>query len=100
MQDTTLVYRNETDLSERLTSQNKSRDAFDSALTGCRITLAALNLEFGKLIEPKQLGKSKQGTIEMGFQAKARLVWKEDIMKQLLDHMRTDGIVAVSYHNP
>lgn len=79
-----LVYKNETDLSFRLKAQTPLREAFDGALTGCRMTLAALNLELDKLVEPKKV----MNPMEIGFQAKARLVWKEDIMQQLLDQTR------------
>ena len=79
-----LVYKNETDLSSRLTAQAPLREAFDGALTGCRMTLAALNLELDKLAEPKK----PTTAMDIGFKAKARLVWKEEIMKQLLDQTR------------
>lgn len=79
-----LVYKNESDLSSRLTAQKPLREAFDDALTGCRMTLAALNLEMDKLIEPN-MGTQTTG---FGFRVKAKLVWKEDIMKQLLDQTR------------
>lgn len=48
------------------------------------MTLAALNLIMDKLVEPTK------GTnlMEIGFQERVRLVWKEDIMKQLLDQTR------------
>lgn len=45
------------------------------------MTLAAFSLELDKLIEPKKGTKRTK----LGCQAKARLVWKEDIRKQLLD---------------
>ncbi|MCJ1348642.1 hypothetical protein MMC31_006874 [Peltigera leucophlebia] len=79
-----LVYRNEADLSSRLKALPPLREAFDGALTGCRMTLSALNLELDKLIEPKK----GMNPMEIGFQAKARLVWQEDVMKQLLDQTR------------
>lgn len=79
-----LVYKNETGLSSKLAAQKILREAFDGALTGCRMTLAALSLELVKLIEPKKGTKAT----EFGFQAKARLVWREDIMKLLLDQTR------------
>ena len=79
-----LVYKNESDLSSRLTAQKPLREAFDDALTGCRMTLAALNLELDKLVEPKEGMQS----MEFGFRAKARLVWREAAMKQLLDQTR------------
>lgn len=80
-----LVYKNETDLSLRLTAQALLREAFDGALTGCRMTLAALNLELDKLAEPKK----PTNPLDIGFKAKARVVWKEDVMKQLLDQTRS-----------
>ena len=79
-----LVYKNETDLSSRLAAQAPLREAFDAALTGCRMTLAALDLELDKLVEPKKPMNPR----DIGFKAKIRLVWKEDIMKQLLDQSR------------
>lgn len=67
----------------------KDGKVFDKALTGCRITLTALNLEVGKLVEPKpQQGKIKEGPMEMKFCAKVKLIWKEDVMKHLLEHTR------------
>lgn len=84
-----LVFRNETALAERLQGQKSLNDAFDKALTGCRITLTALNLEVGKLVEPKQQqGKMKEGPMEMKFSAKVKLIWKEDVMRHLLEHTR------------
>lgn len=79
-----LIYKYETDLSSRLAAQAPLREAFDSALTACRMTLAALNLELDKLAEPKK----PTNPLDIGFKAKARLVWKEDIMKPLLDQTR------------
>lgn len=79
-----LVHKDETGLSSKLAAQEMLREAFDGALTGCRMTLAALSLELDKLAEPKKGTK----TTELSFQAKATLVWKENIMKQLLDQTR------------
>lgn len=73
--------RNETDLSSSLTAQEPLREVFDGVMTGCRLTLAALNIELDKLVEPKKGMKP----MEIGFQAKARLVWEGDIMIQLRD---------------
>lgn len=79
-----LVYKNEADLSSRLTAQKPMQEVFDDALTGCRITLAALNLELDKLVKPEK----DMRPMEIRFRAKTRLVWNEDIMKQLLDQTR------------
>lgn len=51
------------------------------------MTLDALNREVIKLAEPNRDG-GRGGRFEMGFRAKARLVWNEDVMKGLLDHTR------------
>lgn len=79
-----LIYKNERDFPSRLTAQAPLREAFDFALTGCRMALAVLNLELDKLAEPRKPATS----MDIGFKAKARLVRKEDIMKQLLDQVR------------
>lgn len=81
-----LIYRNATDLAKRLDSQKDLREVCDNALTGCRMKLAALNMEAGKLVEPMQSDKS--GKLEVAFKAKARILWKEDVMKGLLDYTR------------
>ena len=79
-----LVYKNEADLSSRLKAQKPMQEVFDDALTGCRITLAALNLELDKLVETEK----GMRPMEIRFRAKTRLIWKEDIMKQLLNQTR------------
>lgn len=76
-----LIFKKEADLSSRLIAQEPLPKTFDGAFTGCRITLAALNFELDKLVEPKKSMKP----MDFGFQAKAPLVWKENIMEQLLD---------------
>lgn len=79
-----LVCKNETDPSSRLTAQAPLREAFDCALTGCRMTLAALNPELDKLAKPKK----PTNAMNIGLKEMALLVWKEEIMKQLLDQTR------------
>ncbi|MCJ1345190.1 hypothetical protein MMC31_003396 [Peltigera leucophlebia] len=83
-----LVYKNESALSLRLTAHESMREAFDGALTGCRMTLAALNLELDKLVEPKTATGEGVETMKIGLQVKQNFVWKENIMKQLLDQTR------------
>lgn len=79
-----LVYWMKADLSSTLKAEKLMREIFDGAFTKCRMTLAALNLELEKLVDPKKGMKP----MEIEFQAKPRLVWKEEIMKQLLGQMR------------
>lgn len=83
-----LVYKIESDLSLRPLAQEPMREAFDGALTGCRMTLAALNLELDKLVEPKEITQKGAETMKIGFTMKRKVVWKENIMKQLLDQTR------------
>lgn len=61
------------------------REAFDGALTGCRMTLTALNLGLDKLVEAKEVTQKGAEAMNIGFQVKRKVVWKESIMKQLLD---------------
>lgn len=58
----------------------------DNPLTGCRMTFAALNMEVGKMVEPTQSDQSEK--LEGVFEANARNLWKEAVMKGLLDHTR------------
>lgn len=76
-----LVYENKSDLSSRLAAQKPMREAFDAALTGCRMTLAALNLELDKLVEPRAVTEKGAETMKIG-------VWKENTLKKLLDQTR------------
>lgn len=80
-----LVYRNESSLYSRLAAWKPLQEAFDSALTGGRCTLAALDLELDKLVKPKD---GHAGTQCLDFKQKPKLVRKEAIMKQLLDKMQ------------
>lgn len=65
-----LVHKNETGFCSKLAAQDILREGFDGALTGCRMTLAALGFELNLLIESKKGTK----TTELSFQvAKARL---------------------------
>lgn len=82
-----LPVQNPGHLSAQLRSQKHLTEAFDKSLSGCRMTLDALNRGVIKLVEPNRDG-GRGGIFEMGFRAKARLVWNEDVMKGLLDHTR------------
>lgn len=64
------------------------REAFDGALTGCRMTLTALNLELDKLVEAKEVTQKDAEAMKIGFQVIRKVVWKESIIKQLLDRTR------------
>lgn len=83
-----LVYKNEAGLSSRLKAQELMREAFDCSLTGCRMTLAALDLELDKLMEPRKVMEKGTEETKIGFQMKQKDFWKETAMKQLLDQTR------------
>lgn len=82
-----LFFRNDTDLSEQLETQNTLRESFVDALTGCPMIVAALNTQIRSLIGPKK-AKPKERSSGIGFQVKAEIFWKEETMKQLLDPSR------------
>lgn len=81
-----LVYEGNTVLTARLSSEKSLRDAFDDALTGCRMTVAAVDVEIRKLIDSEGFNGSRKA--EIGFKRKLRYVWKEDLMQSLLDQTR------------
>lgn len=81
-----LVYQSSSVLTARLSSEKSLRDAFDSALTGCRMTVAAVDVEIRKLIDSEAVSHS--GKPEISFRRKLRYVWKEDLMQNLLDQTR------------
>ena len=81
-----LVYQSSSVLTARLSSEKSLRDAFDSALTGCRMTVAAVDVEIRKLIDPEAVNHG--GKPEISFKKKLRYVWKEDLMQSLLDQTR------------
>lgn len=83
-----LFYENGLDLYSKLIAQESIRQAFDGALTGCRMTLSALTLELDKLVELKKVTDKGAETMKIGFQVKQELIWKENVMKQLLDQTR------------
>ena len=81
-----LVYDSSSVLTARLSSEKSLRDAFESALTGCRMTVAAINVEIRKFIDSEGINGSKKADI--GFEGQLRYVWKEDVMQSLLDQTR------------
>ncbi|KAF2145327.1 uncharacterized protein K452DRAFT_355813 [Aplosporella prunicola CBS 121167] len=56
--------------------------AFDTALTGCEVVYACLDEEIQRLV----LGAVN--TDNLTWKVKARFVWKEDVMKELLQQLR------------
>ena len=81
-----LVYESNKVLTARLSSEKSLRDAFDSALTGCRMTVAAVDIETRKIIDSEAVSHS--GKAEIPFKRKLKYVWKEDLMQSLLDQTR------------
>ena len=81
-----LVYESNSVLTARLGSEKSLRDAFDSALTGCRMTVAAVDVEIRKIIDFESFDGS--GEAEIGFKGKLKYAWKEDYMQSLLDQTR------------
>jgi hypothetical protein len=54
----------------------------DRSLTGCTVLFSCLNEEIGKV------SKSADGHNTIAWKAKARMVWKNDTFKELLDGLR------------
>ena len=81
-----LIYESKKVLTARLGSEKSLRDAFDSALTGCRMTVAAVDVEIRKLIDSEAISKSE--TVAIPFKKRLSYVWKEDLMQSLLEQTR------------
>jgi len=54
----------------------------DRSLTGCAVIFSCLDEEIRKVSEPAD------GHVTLAWKAKARMVWKYDAFKELLDSMR------------
>jgi hypothetical protein len=66
----------------RLDSQSQLNAAFETALTGCSVILVALDGELQKLAEDQRV------TGESPRLVRPKYTWNEDIMKELLQHLR------------
>jgi hypothetical protein len=77
-----LFLHNLDSLTLRLDSQSQLHAAFETALTGCSVTLAALDGELQKLAEGQRV------TGESSRLVRLKYMWNEDIMKELLQHLR------------
>ncbi|KAK7540390.1 hypothetical protein IWX49DRAFT_555213 [Phyllosticta citricarpa] len=66
------------------------RDIFDTAVTGCNVALSCLEHETNKL------AKSARDGASFGWRVKAKYLWKEDIMNDLLQKLRgQQGAIAL-----
>ncbi|KAK8154429.1 hypothetical protein BKA80DRAFT_313517 [Phyllosticta citrichinensis] len=66
------------------------RNIFDTAVTGCNVALSCLEHETSKL------AKSARDGASFGWRVKAKYLWKEDIMNDLLQKLRgQQGAIAL-----
>jgi hypothetical protein len=77
-----LFLHNPDSLKLQLGLQNQLHAAIETALTGCSVTLAALDDELQKLAE----GQTVTG--ESSRLVRLKYMWNEDIMKELLQNLR------------
>lgn len=70
------------------------RDVFDMAITGCAVVLSCLDEEIKKL-----LAGSNQGS-GFGWKVKAKYLWKEDTMMDLLQKLRgQQGAISLLFQS-
>jgi hypothetical protein len=62
------------------------QNTFDVALTGCSVIYSCLDVEVQKL------RKAAGGASDPGWAEKAKFLWKEDRMKELLENLRGQEI--------
>lgn len=77
-----LVVQNTDVLSTQLSFRPELGTAFDTALTGCMVVFRVLDDEV------KKLTSGGDGTAKLGFKVKARYLWDEETMKELLQQIR------------
>lgn len=77
-----LFLHNLDSLISRLDSQSQLHAAFETALTGCSVTLNALDDELQKLAEGQRVSGESSRLVRLKY------MWNEDIMKELLQHLR------------
>ncbi len=75
----TLTLEKPVALSSNLASPGTLMTSFDNALIGCMEVLSVIECELNKLVEDS-------GT--MGFGARVRVLWNEETMSRLLQHLR------------
>jgi len=59
------------------------RSTLETALTGCLVIVSVLEREIGLLCPP-----GLSGTGGLDWVARVKMMWKEDVMKELLGHLR------------
>jgi hypothetical protein len=77
-----LVFNNPDAFSSQLESRPELSSTFDTALTGCVVVFSVLDTEVQKLTRQ---ALQKGG---IGWAARAKVIWKEDTMKNLLQQIR------------
>lgn len=80
-----LVLQDPDALSKQLQFRPELETVFDTALTGCMVVFSVLDDEVQKLTTA---GADAVGSAKLGFKAKARYLWNEATMKELLQQIR------------
>lgn len=77
-----LILRDAGGITGQLEEGSDLTNIFDCALTGCSVVLEVIDDEIQKLVE------ASNGEVELGWAARCRLIWNEDLMKDLLTQLR------------
>lgn len=77
-----LILRDADDITGQLQDGSELTKIFDCALTGCSVVLDVIDDEIQKLVE------ASNGEEETGWSARCRLIWNEDLMRDLLVQLR------------
>jgi hypothetical protein len=80
----TLLLRNTEGISSLFDARPELYDVLDMALTGCMVVFSCLDEEVRQITGQ---AKSLEAVADLGWQKKLQLLWNEDKMKELLQHL-------------
>ncbi|EOD45904.1 putative ankyrin repeat domain-containing protein 28 protein [Neofusicoccum parvum UCRNP2] len=87
----------EKDSAKGIDFNDELRDVFDMAITGCTVVLSCLDDEIKKLLAGS---KSQGGGGGFGWKVKAKYLWKEETMMDLLQKLRgQQGAISLLFQS-
>jgi hypothetical protein len=84
----TLLLRNSDGISSLFDTRPELYDVLDMALTGCMVVFSALDEEVRQITGQ---ARRLEDIADLGWQKKVQLLWNEDKMKELLQHLHGQG---------
>jgi hypothetical protein len=86
------LQQNASPLKTRLQAQPQLMEQFNTSLTGCQDLFSRIDQDIGKVLGKPSLEVTAQNP---GWRAKAKLFWKEDDLKKLLEAIRGQQVALL-----